>query len=1144
MEKENKHKGIKVALRLCPPPNPQMNRSDDEEAIVWEKRANGTLALQNRNQIHEGGIAEPNRRNFHSYSPNQQENKGANKETGSLHGVSFSFDHCFSMGDSNKRVYQEAVEEMAVLVTQGVNSSVVMYGQTGSGKTFTMHGGGENAEIPENNFGILQLGVADVFSIIHNQPKAIPTEPQTAPEDPKTTRKVPKKAEEEVKEDQFRSVAYGVHDKNQFPTHLKSQVDSKECISRPLKASELSTSSKTFDFHQGSLENDSKAPFNSKKPKESEPNSKRSSSENQRSFHVSCSYVEVYNDNVFDLLVGSHDKIGECLAVTENPITKTFYVKRAIQETVASIEEVCAVLKKGEVNRHYAETTMNHSSSRSHSIFILNVRSFDSQTPEKSSEAFPVLLNSPEFFQAARVSGSAVREATLTFVDLAGSEKVSNHTDFSSLSFEDFAQISQNSSVSPDRSMRISADQVQKMRLVRERIKEGQSINRSLFFLTQVVALKAEKTPEAMIPYRNSPLTKILKSSISGENSMTLLMLCLLPTQKHLENSLSTIKFGSQAKKIETKPLSESQEESNKAQIPRKIREKLKQYEEIFSSLEKENKLLKEKMSQFEINKGKMPSSLSHSFANMSTSGSGHLEFEKRNNTWELKERKEFMNEMKKGKGKLEELASVFVFDCLNKKVRRAQKEKRDLERENKQLQATIKSMGGEIRHLHGEILTGGISKTSKESGDAKIALLSLNLIQDFKEGGPIDRKLEEFEEYLVGLIEAKQEIKEDLRSKTPSRCEFQKRTGSKEQKHLVISPRDQNQENPLKLQLKLEIVEKKLEEKFQSHKALSKRSSETADPKRTKSKEKLVKELKTDGVEQPIKEEKLQSSKEANERGENQNKTPTSASPNFHFAKKRESISTNHWTPLKSQDLTPKKSWRTERKPSKSPMSSKKYEGTIQEPSNNKKGVLNSQSKKQDYKTLPVPSHESQTTQTDQGALKNQKQINEKTKKASTPKFSPLKPGTSTQERTKNEKNQLNTNKENMERVLFDGVRTPLKESAARDFERNDRNLGKSPILKDNTVNVVNRPRQRLQEITGHLKEVPRVLGSPDRNSNLSFSELEITCSENDQNENRMKFEFSTSTIHSLLHKLDTRNIPDEKHEEPLFSFRFDNLQ
>lgn len=60
------------------------------------------------------------------------------------------------------------------------------------------------------------------------------------------------------------------------------------------------------------------------------------------------------------------------------------------------------------------------------------------------------------------------------------------------------------------------------------------------------------KTRDKFIPYRNSPLTKILKASISG-SSRVALILCINPLARHSSETLSTLRLGVNAKKIVNK---------------------------------------------------------------------------------------------------------------------------------------------------------------------------------------------------------------------------------------------------------------------------------------------------------------------------------------------------------------------------------------------------------------------------------------------------------------------------------------------------------------------------------------------------------------------------------------------------------------
>ena len=225
-----------------------------------------------------------------------------------------------------------------------------------------------------------------------------------------------------------------------------------------------------------------------------------------RTYCLSCSYLEIYNEQVYDLLEFTND----ALNVNEDS-QRGFYVRGASEHVVTNLLEILKYIEQGESNRKYAATAMNHHSSRSHTIFRLNVTSvLHDSNPDNTD--------------------SITTESTLNFVDLAGSERVSSLQD---VSFD-------------NKRTRKSRENLDTL------LNEGKHINTSLFYLCQVINKLSERTSmhsESHIPYRNSNLTKILRSSLGG-NSLTCIICTATPTLSQFEMSLSTLRFGGIAKTI------------------------------------------------------------------------------------------------------------------------------------------------------------------------------------------------------------------------------------------------------------------------------------------------------------------------------------------------------------------------------------------------------------------------------------------------------------------------------------------------------------------------------------------------------------------------------------------------------------------
>jgi kinesin family protein 3/17 len=89
----------------------------------------------------------------------------------------------------------------------------------------------------------------------------------------------------------------------------------------------------------------------------------------KKKFLIRCSYLEIYNENIRDLLSKTADKK---LDIKENP-DKGVFVKDLTTCIVKSIPEIEAFMDHGTLKRMTGETAMNKDSSRSHSIFTIYV---------------------------------------------------------------------------------------------------------------------------------------------------------------------------------------------------------------------------------------------------------------------------------------------------------------------------------------------------------------------------------------------------------------------------------------------------------------------------------------------------------------------------------------------------------------------------------------------------------------------------------------------------------------------------------------------------------------------------------------------------------------------------------------------------
>ncbi|KAI8906636.1 P-loop containing nucleoside triphosphate hydrolase protein [Powellomyces hirtus] len=216
---------------------------------------------------------------------------------------------------------------------------------------------------------------------------------------------------------------------------------------------------------------------------------------------VQLSYLEIYNEELFDLLAldsASDTSAGlRIRASNDNTpgggggVRVTNLTERNFEDPASLIKSICECAEK----RKTAKTLLNAGSSRSHTICMLTVM-------ERCRDEF----GAEAFFQRGK----------LNVVDLAGSENIG------------------------------------KSGATKLNQKEAGTINQSLLALGRVITALNEGNTH--IPYRDSKLTRLLQDSIGG-STRTIMIANIGPAATSVSETLNTLTYASGVRRIENKPV-------------------------------------------------------------------------------------------------------------------------------------------------------------------------------------------------------------------------------------------------------------------------------------------------------------------------------------------------------------------------------------------------------------------------------------------------------------------------------------------------------------------------------------------------------------------------------------------------------------
>lgn len=218
-------------------------------------------------------------------------------------------------------------------------------------------------------------------------------------------------------------------------------------------------------------------------------------------FNVQVSYLEIYNERIFDLLTDNANPDADYQIYEEKGAHgMDIFIRGLTKIQVNSEEEALDEMFKGESRRTTAEHMLNKNSSRSHCIFTIYVEQ-----------------------QSRLGDASKILSSKLHLVDLAGSERLKKTLD-------------------QETTRHITVEDITK--------KESIYINRSLTYLEQCV-IALTQPERGHIPYRQSKLTNILKDSLGG-NCRTVLIANIWGEARHIEETISTLRFASRMMRVKS----------------------------------------------------------------------------------------------------------------------------------------------------------------------------------------------------------------------------------------------------------------------------------------------------------------------------------------------------------------------------------------------------------------------------------------------------------------------------------------------------------------------------------------------------------------------------------------------------------------
>ncbi|KAF1807268.1 hypothetical protein FB192DRAFT_1442649 [Mucor lusitanicus] len=460
------------------------------------------------------------------------------------HQKSFQFDHVFDVNSTQEQVFTSVASNFVDRFIDGYNVTILAYGQTSSGKTYTMGTAIDDHSNPDQE-GIIPRAMSALFQRLNDiQRQSATTKPPPSPQ-----QQQPQKRAIPASGLSTFPPASGLRVPRRSASTVKLRPVSMIAPPRRGSSSSLSTSS-------------------------TQPLSEKSTK-----YTVHVSFIEIYNEELIDLLnpAPPHERA----PVTIREDTKGHIIWTGLKEVpVGSTEDVLRFLQMGTENRATGSTDMNAKSSRSHAIFSVTLK--QEKWVPSTNKTSPSVSRSTA---SNASSGLNHRHSTLNVKAMAAQMEKRSTSPTLAADEEDGEWMVSNSKfhfVDLAGSERLKRTAAQG-----DRRKEGININAGLLALGNVISALSDPSSKKSthVPYRDSKLTRLLQDSLGG-NSTTLMIACVSPAEINLTETINTIKYAYRARNIRNKTEKNEAEEWMTS-------DNLDHLRQIISKLKMEVKVLK-----------------------------------------------------------------------------------------------------------------------------------------------------------------------------------------------------------------------------------------------------------------------------------------------------------------------------------------------------------------------------------------------------------------------------------------------------------------------------------------------------------------------------------------------------------------------